>query len=61
MEKEFCKLLETGKIQEVEDFENDYPMYFTDPKQLIEIFEKLELEMASIVREYLELWCDVSP
>ncbi len=50
MEKDFIKQLEQGKIQEVEDFENEYQMYFTDPKQLIEIFEKLELDNLEAIK-----------
>ena len=42
IEDEFYDELVEGKIQDVEDFENNYEMYFKDPKQLIEIFEKLE-------------------
>lgn len=39
---EFDQLVEKGEIEEIEEFDNNYPLQFKDPKDLIEYFSLME-------------------
>lgn len=43
LEEKFNRMVEKGEVQELEQFEDDYPLYFEDkPEKLLEIFDMLE-------------------
>ncbi|EAR89420.2 leishmanolysin peptidase (macronuclear) [Tetrahymena thermophila SB210] len=42
LEEQFYSKLEKGEIEKIEQFEDNYSMYFTNPSQLITIFDNLE-------------------
>jgi len=42
LDAKFNKLVEEGKFVEIDDFEDEYEMFFKAPQQLVELFNDLE-------------------